>query len=71
MATVAFSCSGPGVERRVFFSLRDYTPEETVYVGDSLLTDAELAKVAGVDFVHVDPTQGEIGHVGVLCDMLR
>lgn len=50
--------------------LRDYTREETVYVGDSLLTDAELAKAAGVDFVHVDPTQGDIGHVGVLCDML-
>ena len=51
--------------------LQDYTPEETVYIGDSLLTDAELAKAAGVDFVHVDPTQGNISHVGVLCDMLR
>ena len=51
--------------------LQHHTPENTVYIGDSLLTDAKLAAAAGIDFVHVDPTEGDIGHVGVLCDLLR
>ena len=51
--------------------LRDHKREETVYIGDSLLTDARLARAAGVDFVHVDQTEGDIGHVGVLCDMVQ
>lgn len=50
--------------------LQKHSREETIYIGDSLLTDAELSKAAGVDFLHVDPSRGDIGHVGVLCDML-
>ena len=51
--------------------LQRHSREKIVYIGDSLLTDGELAKAAGVDFIYVDPTRGDIGNVGVLCDMLQ
>ena len=47
---------------------KKYSNEEIVFIGDSLETDGELALKTNIDFIHVNDKDGDISHLGVLCD---
>jgi len=48
--------------------LSKYSKEEIVFIGDSKITDYNLAKNANIDFIHIDSECGDISNLGVLCD---
>jgi HAD superfamily hydrolase (TIGR01450 family) len=47
--------------------LKTYSKEDIVFIGDSDITDRELALNCKIEFIRVHP-QGDISHLGVLCD---
>lgn len=49
--------------------MEKYSPEEILFIGDSDLTDKLLALNCGIDFLRVHP-EGDISHLGVLCNYL-
>ena len=50
--------------------LLKYDKKDIIFIGDSKITDYNLAKNCNIDFIHINEQEGDISHLGVLCDYL-